>query len=106
MKQKTQNRVVAWVLHHAALKMLSASPIQTQASQDATRTLAQLRAELSPEEMAGVDLIGRTMSQLAQKLALCDNIKMLELSEHYARELLNGNVLIADDNFENYARNE
>lgn len=96
MKTKEQNKLVTYVLHLAALKMLADCPIKSQLVKEAEKAWNNAYVNMNDGEKPAIQHVANTMRDLAITMARCQNLEQLTIAANYAESLLRGEVLIAD----------
>jgi len=98
MRMQDQKLLVASVLHIVAEMMLAESPLKTLAQQGAQDSIVKFYNRNPNEEERAIFLkTSRIMKALIEKCIKAENMGMLEHAVAYAEDLLNGSVVIEDE---------
>ena len=89
--------MVNFLLTQMTYTLLEKSPVRDALSQASAKHLNRLRAQLTKEEFAPILLMRDTLVLVAQKLAACSDVETLEHYHAYLRALVDGEVLIAEE---------
>lgn len=95
MKQKEKDHVVNYLLTQMTYIMLAKSPIKDALQKAAEKHEARLRAVLTADELAPIQVMRNAVQALAEKLVNCESVEDLHHSHAYIDALNMGEVLIA-----------
>ncbi|PMD97698.1 hypothetical protein BWI97_08800 [Siphonobacter sp. BAB-5405] len=89
--------LVRWMLTLVAYRMLAQSNFKAAIGKQVQAAKDRAFAGLSEEDLKPIILAGDIMEKLALKLARCKDIETLEQSVAYAESLLEGEVLVVQE---------